>query len=157
MKTLKIGVSVLMLLFLSVGVGCNTTVWNAAFEMESGHYDHAISDLNKAIEKNPKDKSAYRLRGSAYAHKNQYDQAISDYNKAIELDTEHGWHYTLRGIAYVYKNQYDQAISDFNKAIELGSKYGNKVIIAEAYGERGKAYVAKGQYDQAIFLTTLRE
>ena len=47
-------------------------------------YELAIADLNRAIEINPSDASAYLDRGGAYDGLRHYDLAVSDYNKALE-------------------------------------------------------------------------
>lgn len=45
----------------------------------------AITRLQKALEIYPNFKSAYILRGSAYALLNQYPESVADYRKALEL------------------------------------------------------------------------
>jgi len=111
---------------------------------DKGLYDQAISDLNKAIEIDPRFPLAFNNRGNAYVGKGLYDQGISDFNKAIEIDPRFAKAYNNRGNAYVGKGLYDQAISDLNKAIEINPRF------ALAYNNRGNAYVGKGLYDQAL-------
>ena len=110
----------------------------------TGQYDQAISELNKAIEMNPKFAEAYLNRGIVYAQaKGQYDQAISDFSKAIEISPQFAKAYKDRGFAYYKKGQYDQAISDYSKAIEINPRF------ADAYFNRAVAYYSKGEYEKA--------
>ncbi len=62
--------------------------------------EEAISELNKAIDVNPKYADAYNNRGNAYDDIDQYDQAISDYNKAIEIEPRNAITYNNRGSVY---------------------------------------------------------
>ena len=57
-----------------------------AIYVESGRYDKAISDCNKAIEMNPKLAKAFYNRGIAYYRKGQDNLAIADYARAIEIN-----------------------------------------------------------------------
>lgn len=52
---------------------------------EEGHYEQAISELNKAIELDPKLAIAYYNRGVAYYGKSELTKAASDLEKSIEL------------------------------------------------------------------------
>ena len=53
-------------------------------------YPQLIRDYTRAIERNPKDSEAYRLRGYAKYQHEDWDRAIADYTRAIELDPESG-------------------------------------------------------------------
>jgi Flp pilus assembly protein TadD len=110
----------------------------------SGNYTDAVKAFSKAIELNPKDVSAYKSRGIAYAKLGNTQQAINDYNKAIELNPKDVSAYKSRGIAYRELGNYQQAVNNFNKDIELHPKG------AWAYNGRGLAYADLGNYQQAI-------
>ena len=53
---------------------------------ESGDYEGAIADFNKAIELNPEFALTYNKRGIVKCELEDYEGAISDFNQAIELD-----------------------------------------------------------------------
>jgi Flp pilus assembly protein TadD len=58
----------------------------AAFEKED--YDRAIADYTKAIQLEPNNAEAYKLRGDAYAGKGDLDRAIADLSKVIQFDPD---------------------------------------------------------------------
>src|ERR1700756_3215124 len=104
MKIIKIGISVLIVLFLTIGV-CDYAIGQGTAgdylnqgntSYKKGLYNQAISDYNKAIEIDPKYAGAYNNRGYTYYSKDLYDQAISDYNKAIEIDPRYAGAYNNR-------------------------------------------------------------
>ena len=110
----------------------------------SGQYERAIEDYNKAIELNPNFANAYKCHGDAYYLLEQYERAIEDYNKAIEdynkaieLNPNFADAYKWRGDAYYLLEQYERAIEDLSKAIELGDANAFFALIAvkEQMGE----------------------
>ena len=167
----RIGLSVLMIVFLSIGlcyaqnVAGQSTAKGVDYAAQ-GKFKEANEKFTGALKVDPLFGPAQRaskimkdvfdqkiesqtavhyFRGISYAIKGQYDQAISHYNQAIAIDPTFASAYTSRGVAYAQSGgQYDQAISDFSRAIEISPQF------AKAYKDRGFAYYKKGQYDQAI-------
>src|SRR5262245_13703966 len=84
-----------------------------------GHYDHAIQDLDKAIELNPHDATAHAGRGRVYAAKGNYDMAIADLTRAIGVDPRDATVFLSRGMAFAGKGELDRAILDYDKVIAL--------------------------------------
>jgi tetratricopeptide (TPR) repeat protein len=107
-------------------------------------YDQALSELNQAIQIDPKDAESYNNRGSTYTLKGQYKEAISDFDKAIKLNPRYAKAYYNRGLAYYYLENYLKAVTDLALAIELNPKD------AEAYHNRGLAYDQLGQTERAV-------
>lgn len=68
--------------------------------LQKGEIEDAISDYNKAIEKNPGFAVAYYSRGRAYSKKGEINKARSDYNKAIALNPDDADAYINRGHFY---------------------------------------------------------
>ena len=110
------------------------------------YHKWSIPDFDKAIELDPDNTNAYRLRGVAYNNLGQNDQALQDLNKAIELNSNDISAHYNRGIAYYNLKQYEQAVQDFNQAIKF-YPYSRKVF---AYYDRGMAYYKLEQYERAI-------
>lgn len=111
---------------------------------ENKHYDGAIEDFSRAIEKAPDDVNAYNLRARAYTRQKRYQLAFKDYEKAIELNPDYAETYLNRGTTYYDKKDYDYAIENFDKAIEKKSEYG------DAYYRRGYTYYTLSQHDAAV-------
>ena len=58
-----------------------------------GEYDRAITDLDKAIQLDPKSATAHKDRGISYEKKSELQKALIDYNRAISLDSQYRlWH-----------------------------------------------------------------
>lgn len=53
---------------------------------DTGQFDKAIADFNKAIELSPGESTAYYCRGLAFYKTGKFDQAIADFEKTIALD-----------------------------------------------------------------------
>ena len=107
-------------------------------------FDLTMEYLNKAIEINPKDATAYYKRGFIYRSKGQYDLSISDISKAIEIEPKNHRNYTMRGITYSKNKQYALAVSDISKAIEIEPKNPRNYIM------RGIIHRKNKQYDLSI-------
>lgn len=110
---------------------------------KAGKYDEAITELNKAIELDPRFVPAYANRALAYQGKGKLNLAIDDCTKAIELDSKYIPAYINRGTIYGAKGDYDSAIADFEKAIKL------KPDDAMAYYSRALAYYYKKDYNKS--------
>ena len=166
----KIGVSVLIALFVAVGLSYGQSVAKQILTKGvdyavQGKFEEAKEEFERALKAAPFLKAArdglkviedvterkierktaiHLFKGAAYVLKEQWDEGIAEYNKALELNPGFAIAHRTRGFAYCGKGQYNQAISDFTKAIEINPRY------ADAYFYRGFAYCDKGQYDQAI-------
>ena len=89
---------------------------------EHDDLDHAVADLDQALEIDPKYVPAFIERAYLRQWRNQLDEAIVDVSKAIELDPRNSYAYVERGVFAYSKKEYDKAMDDFQKAIDLGSQ-----------------------------------
>ena len=89
--------------------------------IETKDYVKAMKACSELIRSNPKDASAYRLRGDVMAKNGDLGQAIADYNKAIEIDPRSAAAYNARAQAFVAKGDYERAVADVTKAGEVRS------------------------------------
>lgn len=98
-----------------------------------------VKYYTKLIELNPKDATAYYIRGFAKQNLLDHYGAIEDFNEAIELkrkqEKEYPEAYFHRGYAWYNLKDYKKSVEDFNKAIEQDPKY------ARAYFNRGIAKI----------------
>jgi Na+/H+ antiporter NhaD/arsenite permease-like protein/Tfp pilus assembly protein PilF len=110
----------------------------------TGDFDHAIADLDKALQRNPKSALALIKRASIYQKKGDLDRAITDYNAALAAQPKSAAAFYGRGEAYRAKNDFDRAITDYSTALRLDKNS------AAAYSGRARAYRAKGELDKAL-------
>lgn len=115
---------------------------NASFQ--AGRYTDAVSACTKAIEQNPNDAQAYKVRGDAHAALGRYRQALRDYTKAIELQPEDAQAYEQRGNVQASLGNYEQSKKDLDKAEELKPK------MASAHLLKGIEYEKLGEWEAAI-------
>jgi tetratricopeptide (TPR) repeat protein len=99
--------------------------------------------LERAIELEPSDTTAYMYRAAGYSHIGQYQRAIEDYTQALTLDPTADTYYR-RGSAYYELGDYQHAIEDYTRALALRPKD------AEIYESRGKAYQKLADYEHCI-------
>ena len=98
---------------------------------ESGDYDAAINDYNKAIEMDPALEGAYLSRGAISFILQDFQSALTDCNKAIELSQEKIDSYYNRARVKTILEDHKGATHEYNKAGEL------KPTLAKAYYVRG--------------------
>ena len=91
--------------------------------MESGEYENAIQEFDKAIQLHPNYAFSYRNRGLAYANLHQRQRAIQDYDKAIQMWAPKASYYNNRSVAYRKMGKDAEADADKDKACLKDRKY----------------------------------
>ena len=126
-------------------------IWQGRVLQNAGQLDEAISAYSKAVNRQPEDPQAYRMRGNAFKELEDYETALEDYTRSLELEPEAYW-FNRRGLTYEEMKQFPQALQDYQKAVELDPQW------AVAYNNRG--YVKARQKDfagaKADFETSLK-
>ena len=112
---------------------------------DMGDYNHAIDDLDRAIQINPGFALAYNGRGNVRDTLGYCAQAIEDYSRAVEIQPRYPEAYYNRGTSYQNAGMYRQAIQDYDKAIET-----NLLDTADVFCNRGAAYASLGDQMKAI-------
>ena len=133
-------------------------------------YEHAISDLDKALSLTPDFTLAYLIRanaryltskishndtetdtqaspkihGIALPHAGQLRAAIADIDSVIKLSPAMPIAYYNKGVMLAGEGDYTSALQCFNKAIELKPDFG------EAYYNRGYVFLSLGNRDAAF-------
>jgi tetratricopeptide (TPR) repeat protein len=171
MEALKrIGVSVLVVLFLTGGIsyGQSTVeeIYNKGMEYATeGKFKEAKEEFEKALrldsfcvpaeeslqrvediisQKIKRRTGIYLFKGVVYRNRGYFFRAIVEIDKAITIDPGYAPAYNDRGGVYDLKGEYDSAISDYTKALKINARY------TGAYNNRGVSYYNKGQYDRAV-------
>jgi tetratricopeptide (TPR) repeat protein len=112
--------------------------------MNTGRYEGALSDFNKAISLAPAHFEAFNNRGNLFMNNNLYDQALNDFNKAIGIKPDFGKPYYNRGIIFMKQQKYALAEKDFTKAMELNIKD------FETYVNRGYVRMYQAEYEGSL-------
>ena len=119
---------------------------------DSGNYQKAMEDYEKAIKLNPFRPWAYVNRGIINKKLGNYQKAIEDYNMAIMIMPKYKTAYITRGTVHEASGNYQKAIEDYDMAIKSDPKD------ADAYYNRGISYGSLGNYQQALtdFTTAIK-
>jgi tetratricopeptide (TPR) repeat protein len=109
-----------------------------------GDYELAISLLKRAVEANPKSKSAWNDLGLAHYDSREDENAIHAFQKQVEVDPFHQFSYNNLGRVYLRQRNYEEAEKWFRKQIEVNplDKY--------AHANLGRTYLEWRKYAEAI-------
>ena len=116
------------------------------------NYRGAISDYDKAVEKDPQNSQCYYNRGLLRQEVGDLNRALEDFNKALDIDPENTDIHYQRGVVNLQLRQWKDAIDDFDQLIQkhpyfLPSYY----LAAQAYsalGDEKQAYSYQHKADQ---------
>lgn len=114
--------------------------WNA---MRSGNYPLAVEMLKRAVELDPKNKSAWNNLGNAYLAQRKTDEAIAALKQQIAINPYDEYAYNNLGRAYLIQQKYPEAADAFQKQIEINP------LDKFAHANLGGLYVQWRKYDQA--------
>lgn len=137
---------------------------------EEGRLQDGVRDLTKVIQRFPKNKYAYQMRGLMYNHLTDYPKAIADLTKAISINPKLASAYYFRADVYSEQNNYQKAIEDYTRIIALNprtvayfqiaetgrerEKFSGKdekvIDVLDVYYLRGRAYQATGKVEAAL-------
>lgn len=93
-----------------------------------GKYDEAIPALQRCIELNPDDYSAYTLLGTCFRLKKQLDKALEVLHKGQKLRVNNAGIYHALGLVYAQKENFQVAYKNFDSALRY-SNYKNANMI----------------------------
>lgn len=106
--------------------------------------DPAVTELNDAIGRNPRDPDLYYKRGQVLAEQGKYALAAEDFSQAIKLAPHDAEAFNNRCFVRAVTGDLDAALSDCSEAIKLRPKY------MDALDSRGLTYLKLGQFDKAV-------
>ena len=109
-------------------------------------YAGAVSELNKALELDPKNPKAYSDRGFALLEMGKNQSALDDLNEAIKSDPTRALNYHRRALIEHQLKQYAAAVKDFDESEKIDPTNFPYYL---HYG-RAESYVALKQYDKAM-------
>jgi tetratricopeptide (TPR) repeat protein len=106
--------------------------------------DPSLSELNDAIERNPRDADLYYKRGQVFAEKQKFALATEDFGRAIQLNPNDTEALNNRCFTRAVLGQLDAALTDCTAALRLRPKY------VDALDSRGLTHLKLTQLDRAI-------
>jgi protein O-mannosyl-transferase len=98
----------------------------------------ALSDFNKAIERNPKLMDAYKYRGAMSGFTRDYQRSVDDLTTYLNYNPKDAEYRFNRGLSYHNLNRNDEALADLNQSIA------EKPEFAPPYNVRGNIYMILG-------------
>lgn len=127
---------------------------------DSGDYEGAIKEFDKAIQLKPNYAEAFEQRGLAKCAIGKLEVGLLDFNKAIKFDPRAAGYYYNRGHANDDLERNVEAIRDYDLAISLDLKLNGEPEIGGCirldpmlewtYFNRGKLKHENGEYTDAI-------
>jgi tetratricopeptide (TPR) repeat protein len=108
-----------------------------------GENSKTMTDLDSAIEFNPKYSLAYYARGTIYSNMDAEEKAYEDFSSAIKYDKKNAPAYYNRGNYYLNKKDNKDALRDYNSAIKSDPNY------VLPYNNRGLIYIDMGKPNEA--------
>lgn len=134
-------------------------------QLSKKNYDGAITELNKILQRSPKDNEALLFRGLAYYYQKKYDQALSDLNKITAGSdyTVNGRRHALRAQIYLDTGNRNAALTEAITGIAadptVAESYGvlEKLLTPEQYlGELSKALMSEEKLVSAHYQLYVR-
>jgi len=111
--------------------------------LKNNNLQLAVDLFQRAVQQEPKHKSAWNNLGRAYLGLNQNDQAIAALKKQIEINPYDQYAYDNLGLAYEGESKYDDAITQFQKQMEINP------LDPVAHGRLGQLYVKQKKFMDA--------
>ncbi|MFE0135022.1 tetratricopeptide repeat protein [Streptomyces sp. NPDC059037] len=111
---------------------------------ESGEYDRALVEYDRAVELDPAQERAYFGRGFTHKLREEYAAALADLDRAYELDPDADRVLALRGETHRLLGDFDAAIRDLDGAIERDP------TDPMPWADRGVARHALGRNEEAL-------
>jgi eukaryotic-like serine/threonine-protein kinase len=120
---------------------------------ESGWYEQAIVEYNRAIELDPANSDGYRRLGRAYKLNNQFDESLAAYRRAIEVEPAYYMNYQNLGALYSERARYSEALQAFEEAVRLAPDEPNaRFVLGMTYKNLGQFAAAERELRLAVSL-----
>lgn len=111
---------------------------------KQGKYADAVALLNQALEANPGDETALRLRSAYLLITNRFAESRADADAVLRLKPNDSNMLAVRALAFAGLGQLDQGLADANRAVGINSNG------ALGYIARGTIYLIKGKMQDAL-------
>jgi len=112
--------------------------------LEKGKREEALNLLTSAVEKNPRNDTAYYLLGLIHMDQDKHSDAISDFTNALRIDSTNVEYRFLLADAFIEKRWFDDAIAELEPLV---NRYPDS---ARFWQRLGYAYNHSGRYKKAV-------
>jgi tetratricopeptide (TPR) repeat protein len=116
----------------------------AGAKASQGEIDQAMAGFDQAIERNPRDATAFRNRAKAWEARGESHRALADYDVATRVAPDDPAAFRDRGELWRRLGALDRALLDLDRAIRF------TFADADTYCDRGLVWNKKGDHDRAI-------
>jgi tetratricopeptide (TPR) repeat protein len=113
-------------------------------QLNTNHYDEAITAFTQLLRVNQNCAEAYKAKGNLLRDLKRYEEALAAYQQAIELKPDDMWAWYDRGDVLHRLKRYEEALAEFDHAIELDDK--NALV----WHHRGETLRELKQYQEAL-------
>lgn len=114
---------------------------------QSRMYDRAIDEINRVIEKFPKNPEYIFIRGRIYFDRGNYETALEDFNKAYELDTRYHEAYFYVGRTAFAQGDKGTALKIFRHVLDYQPNEGEfRFYMGQALESEGRLAQALEEY-----------
>jgi tetratricopeptide (TPR) repeat protein/tRNA A-37 threonylcarbamoyl transferase component Bud32 len=117
--------------------------WYSKLLYPEGRFPEALTEIGRALELDPFDRSQQIARGTILLDQGRVDEAISQYRMVVSYDPAHSNAYVPLSCAYAAKGLLPEAIEAASRAIALTNR------ASFALSQLGHLYALSGQNDQA--------
>ncbi len=111
---------------------------------QTGKYDQAVSEFQRALQIDPTSDDAYRGLGFAYEHLGKAAEAEQTYRRAVAVRPQYWAGYNWLGTFFFHEGRLQEAASMFQEVTELAPDS------FRGYQNLGGAYTALGRFDLAV-------
>ncbi len=163
-KILVFAVSMILLAALSSGCAGNriTPAQEAISHykmglnrMQSGNYEAALYEFNRAIEKDSSNADAHFAAGVVHYKQSNLEAALKEFKKVLSLDPGYADAHNNLGLIYAQNKDYAQAIKEFKAAIGntfYKSRDSALVNMGIAYDSMGDSEMAAQSFREALLV-----
>jgi tetratricopeptide (TPR) repeat protein len=105
--------------------------------------EERLADLDQAVELNPNNAQALRVRAALKLNLNKPAEAVADFDAALKIEPNNAATHEARGLALAAQEKWDDAKKSLGKAIELFPQSAGALI------QRGRINMLAGDYKAA--------
>jgi tetratricopeptide (TPR) repeat protein len=136
--------------FASENLELSRLILAAHVAFNNEQYERAVELATEAIDRQPDNRDACRMRAAARWYMEEFVEALQDYRYLIEEDQEVTRHdCSACGQVLAELGEFEEALAQLNRSIDLAKEQGDTVGLAFSLNGRGRALTGLGRLDEA--------